>query len=345
MMTARWPVYTATLVLGTLIAFLAMMAFVAVVDPWKALPRSASLERPVLFHKQRLLYPMLIRSGRFDSFMFGSSTGMLLDPASFKTEGRFLNTALTNGLAWEQLELLHLILSEVPQPRVLMFTIDWVWCVRDLRRDNERQFPHWIYSGLSWRNLLKLLNGEAFKDAWQTLEHNWVRPQPSLRGDGYWLFTPDDDTYDLDAAVKKIYDSGKSPLLAPIVPPQAVPDAEKAWAFPYLDKLEEALARTPATRKLFVTMPVHVIAQPRPGSIEAQREAACKQRIARIAAKHGSVLIDFRISSAVTRADSNYWDSLHYRVPIARRTEASILVAARSQQPDPAGFWQILDAR
>jgi hypothetical protein len=96
---------------------------------------------------------------------------------------------------------------------------------------------------------------------------------------------------------------------------------------------------------LFVTMPVHVISQPRPGSAAAQREEACKQRLARIAASRGAFLIDFRIHSEVTRTDANYWDGLHYRVPVARRLERAVAAAARSGRPDPGGFWRIVDTR
>jgi hypothetical protein len=92
-------------------------------------------------------------------------------------------------------------------------------------------------------------------------------------------------------------------------------------------------------------MPVHVTAQARPGSVAAQREEVCKQRTARIAASHGSILIDLRIHSAITRTDKNYWDALHYRLPIARQIEESVVAGVLSGQPDPEGFRRIIDAR
>lgn len=346
---ARWRSYVVILALGTVLAFVGLVAFISVVDPWKALPISARIERDIQPYKQRLFYPMLVRSGRYDSFIFGSSTGMLLDPENFKSlGGRFLQLGLTNGMAWEQLELLQLIRAEVAEPRVLIFTIDWVWCVPGFRRETAavRQFPFWIYQKRSWINIVRLLNIEALRDSWTTIRHNWRRRHAYVRDDGYWMFTPPDETYDLASALKRIYNSDHPRLLPPIVPPQYVSEYDRAaWTFPYLDQLEDELARLPGTRKLFVTMPVHVIAQPQPGSVEAQREETCKQRIARIAAKHGSILMDFRIASDVTRMDSNYWDPLHYRLPIARSTEASVVAAARSQRSDPAGFWRVIDAR
>ena len=90
---------------------------------------------------------------------------------------------------------------------------------------------------------------------------------------------------------------------------------------------------------------VHAEAQYRPGSVAAQRDQACKEKIARIAASRGSILVDFRIRSAVTQTDANYWDTLHYRIPIARKIEQSLGAAVRSERPDPAGFWRIIDSR
>jgi hypothetical protein len=192
-----------------------------------------------------------------------------------------------------------------------------------------------------------MLNAEAFYDTLRTLRFAIGRYRPFIRDDGYWLFAPSQYRYDPEAALQLIYGSGPRAIDPPIVPPEAVPDeVKKAWAFPLLDRMAEMLDRVPAaTQVLFVAMPVHAMAQPRPGSAHAQREAACKQRIAGIAAKRGSVLIDFRIRSEVTQTDSNYWDSLHYRIFVARQIEQSVGAAIRSQQSDPAGFWRVIDAR
>ena len=66
-------------------------------------------------------------------------------------------------------------------------------------------------------------------------------------------------------------------------------------------------------------MPVHVAAQRWPGTRDAAVEAECKARIAAIGRAHGAKVIDWRIASPITTKDENYWDGLHYRLPIARR--------------------------
>ena len=75
-------------------------------------------------------------------------------------------------------------------------------------------------------------------------------------------------------------------------------------------------------------MPVHIAAQPFPGTQAADVEAECKTRIAAIGAKYGATVIDWRIPSSITRNDNNYWDGVHYRVPIATRIAGELAAAA-----------------
>jgi hypothetical protein len=93
---------------------------------------------------------------------------------------------------------------------------------------------------------------------------------------------------------------------------------------------------------VIVIMPVHIAAQPAPGSISAVREDECKARFADVAKRRGVPLIDFRIRSDITTRDENYWDSLHYRVPVAERIVHYIGQALTTGQDDPAGKWRIL---
>src|SRR5262245_39926609 len=117
-----WPAYLWILLGGTVISFLAMGALIVMVDPWKALPLSAPIDRPMSNNTQRLLYPMLVRTKNLDSFVFGSSTAMLIDPQRLSAGlgSRFANLALAGGLPWEQLEYLRLVLAHHPKPAALM---------------------------------------------------------------------------------------------------------------------------------------------------------------------------------------------------------------------------------
>jgi hypothetical protein len=345
---ASWPRYVRIIVFGSAAWLLALVTLTLVVDPWKVLPVSLPVERPVIVTNQRLLYPMLLRTRSFDSFIFGNSTGKLIDPAEIgrRFDERFANLALGDSRAWEQLQLLRYVLSINAAPRTLMFTMDWVWCVSTaVPSANEiHRFPQWAYAMPSWSNVWRMLNDQALVHALGVLAYQLRLYTPRIRDDGYYAFLPNDARYDAAAAQRVIHEAGRRPTAAMGPPAPAVQDAEPT--FPALDLLQEVLAPLPAsTRVVFVTMPVHVVARPRPGSAEAKREEACKVAIARLAARHGAALIDFRIPSPVTQTDANYWDPLHYRVSIARRLEQSIVTASTTLQSDPAGFWRVVDRR
>jgi hypothetical protein len=90
--------------------------------------------------------------------------------------------------------------------------------------------------------------------------------------------------------------------------------------FSPLPWLDSSLAGLPSsTRKLLVFTPVHANAMPAAGSYGEALEVECKTRIATIARQHGAMLIDWRIVSPLTTEDSNFWDAMHYRLPIAYR--------------------------
>ena len=79
-----------------------------------------------------------------------------------------------------------------------------------------------------------------------------------------------------------------------------------------------------------------------PPRAAAAREAECKARIAATAARHGAHLVDFRIKSSITAEDANYWDDLHYRLPIAQRLADGIGTAVATGRDDPRGDWLYL---
>ena len=89
-------------------------------------------------------------------------------------------------------------------------------------------------------------------------------------------------------------------------------------------------------------MPVHVAAQPWPGTHAAAVEAECKARIAAIAGRHGAKVIDWRINSALTRDDLNFWDSVHYRVPIATRIAKELGPAILSGRGSDDGSYRLV---
>jgi len=115
------------------------------------------------------------------------------------------------------------------------------------------------------------------------------------------------------------------------------------WRYPALAWLEELVDKAPADTRVFLAfMPTHVAAQPQPGSLEAAREAECKARIAGISSRRAAALIDFKIASQITTVDANYWDAVHYRLPIAQRIIDGIAKAVATGKDDREGDWVLL---
>jgi hypothetical protein len=113
--------------------------------------------------------------------------------------------------------------------------------------------------------------------------------------------------------------------------------------FPALDWLDASLANLPeSSLKILAFMPVHVAAQPRPGTHEGALEAECKARITDIARKRGAKAIDWRVHSALTRNDANYWDPLRYRLPIAARIADELQKAVLEGATSPGNEYRIL---
>ena len=132
----KWTKFSIALLLSGPALLSAIFLFVVAIDPYKVLPWSYQTKPQIAEDTQRYFLPMLLRTRSFDSFIFGTSTGMLIDPKAMGAElgGTFANLAIGDGHAWEQIELLRLVQTQFPSPKNIVLTFDWVWCVPALRR-------------------------------------------------------------------------------------------------------------------------------------------------------------------------------------------------------------------
>jgi hypothetical protein len=301
---------------------IAIYLFVLLVDPYDVVAFSLPLDRRIVSISQRYMYPQIVRSRRYDSFVIGSSTSRLLDPKlldkAFGT--RFANLAMDAMTAWEQQTVIDYFFRKAGPPKVLIVGLDSVWCDQnaDRNRITFRGFPDWLYDDNRWNDYLYLFNAGTLEIAGRMVGYQLGLYRERVRSDGYEIFVPPESAYDLARARRGIWQQ-RRPEAPPDVPPPALaPGQRQALSFPALPWLEASLAKLPSTSlKILAYMPVHVAAQPWPGTQAAAVEAECKARIAAIAGRHGAKVIDWRINSVLTRNDSNYWDNLHFRVPIA----------------------------
>jgi hypothetical protein len=161
-----------------------------------------------------------------------------------------------------------------------------------------------------------------------------------MPANGFDVFVPPETAYDPIKAKNNLQKAAPAQIL-PMTPPYAANEEDRrSWKYPALGWLDELLAATPpSTRRLLVFMPIHVVIQPVPGSRAAAREQICKSHIAEIGKRRDALVIDFRIRSAITANDTNYWDPQHYRLPIGARIVEGITRAVATGRDDPEGAW------
>ncbi len=292
-----------------------MYGFVAFVDPWGVLPLSPPLPRVPISTNARFSFPALARSPAFDSAVFGTSTSRLLDPAVLDPlfGARFANLAMNSATAYEQSQLLHVFARAHPQARMVIIGLDSDWCTPAPERTTSRPFPAWMYGGSPWRGYREIANLYAVQEAANQFAVMAGLKRRHYGLDGYTNFLPDDRAYDPHRVADIFASFGDFPINPPV---PGVPTK-----FPTMPLLADDLALLPATTlKMVFFVPYHVGQQGQPGSAVAARLAACKRAVVDIAtAAPGTTVTDFMIPSEVTRNRDNYWDPLHYRLPIAHR--------------------------
>jgi hypothetical protein len=320
--------------------------FIAMIDPYHSVPFSLPMERPLVSISQRYMYPQIVRSGRFDGIIVGSSTSRLVDPEILNPGfgRRFANLSMDSMTAWEQQQLVSLFLREVGAPKALIVGLDRVWCApnADRNRITPAGFPEWLYDTNRWNDVLYILNTATLEIAVRLAANKLGLYRERLRGDGFGVFVPPEEQYDLKRAQGHIW-SGRRPEIVPREPAVVLSEAERAsLRFPALTYLDAMLAALPRdTEVVLAFMPVHVAAQPAPGTREAANEAECKARIAAIGKSHHAIVADWRIPSAITTQDTNYWDNLHYRLPVAQRIARDLAGPVRAGQ-ETDGSYRIL---
>jgi hypothetical protein len=344
---AGWRRFITAFLASAGIAGLAILAFVTLFDPYGGNPFRLPLGQPLMDTSQRHVYPQIARSGRFDAAVIGSSTLRLVEPATLSaaTGARFANLAINAATPWEQIQVADLFARETVHPRALVWGLDPTWCEPDAdtpaKRTSPHGFPAWAWDANRWNDIPNLFSMQTFEIAGRLVAAKLGLAEPRIRDDGYQVFTPPEAAFDLARARSHIYgeETRAREAMDRIAPPVPEPD----WPLPALDWLEAALARFPAdTRIVLVVPPEHVAWQPRAGSFRAARDAACRTRIAGIARERGARALDFRIDSAVTREDANFWDPLHHRLPVAARFTDEIARALTKRPPADAGDGQWL---
>jgi len=320
--------------------------FILLLDPYDMVPFSLPIERPLVSGSQRFAYPQAMRSKRFDAIIVGSSTARLLDPEQLNGPfgARFANMAMNASTAWEQWTTFEYFRRNAGAPKAVIVGIDDAWCDPNADRDRVRHgFPEWMYDDDRWNDYANLFNSGTLELAGRLIGYHLGLYRARSRYDGFEVFTPPETDYDLARTRVGIW-TGRTPQPLPDTPPPPLSDDEKrALKFPALAWMETILGELPASSmKVLAFMPVHVAAQAWPGTRDAAIEAECKARIAAIGRAHGAKAIDWRIASAITTNDANYWDGLHYRLAVAQRIARDLAAAALTSSESADGSYRLI---
>ena len=315
-----WHRFIAILLAVTAAIILSAFAFVAIVDPYDNLAFSPAWKRYRVTTNERYAFPGMIRHGRFDSAVFGTSTVMLLKPAELDARlgGRFANFAMSYGTAWEQSQMMKFFDDHVHEPaRTVVIAMDMDWCATKtpLATLTQHPFPPWEYDENPWNDYAHLLNTRALLHSVRevlTLSH--LAP-PEFQDDGYYRFTPDDSRYDPARAHKAIYGPGRG-FARSRIGRAASGRTAAARTGPFLTSRCWSRRSMPSRRrrrKILVFVPLHISVL-----LDAAQWAQfthCKAAVVDIAKTRPNVtVIDFMRPSVLTRNDDAYWDSAHYRV-------------------------------
>ena len=328
---------------------LAALCFAAVtlIDPYGVSALRLPMARALMDQNQRFMYPQIVKSRRYDSAVFGSSTIRLIDPAGLSQTlgGSFAMLGVNAASVREQIRIADAFRRGTAAAGALVWGIDTLWCDTSASLPAPvaaRVFPEWLWGQPALKTFTGNFSMRALEISGRMVLYSAGRLPERIRADGYEVFTPPESNYDLGRARFHLWKGGDAASLKPLSPPVRLSETElAALAFPAVALLDHALAAFPEAVKILVFPPVHFSGQPQPGSREAALLEACKTRVAAMAKRHAALVIDFMIGSSVTSEDANYWDPLHYRLPVAAKLPAAIAAAARQREDDPQGFYQI----
>lgn len=319
---------------------LGAVAFIAALDPYGLRVRPPAVPGPIMDRNQRFTYAQIARGGAFDAAVIGTSTARLLDPVDLGAAfgARFANLAVNAATPDEQARIARLFLRH-HAARVLVFGLDATWCEARPPARGAHPFPDWLYEpGTPW-GWLRQVNWQGLTVAARVGLHHLGGMEARARADGYAVFTPPEAAYDPHRARRHIHGGTTlDPEAGTAIPSDGDDDAMPALAG--LDALLAEIA--PGARTLVAFMPVHVVAQGAPDTPRGRREALCKDRVAEIGRRRGATVVDFRVPSPVTMRDENYWDALHYRLPVGKRIVAALKTAAETGSESADRFFRVL---
>ena len=340
-----WQRFLLSFSIVALVAICGPYLFVLAVDPLGVSPLRVVSPEHYVRTNRRFIVPQIIRGGRYDSFLVGTSTINPIDPAWAERAfgGRFANVAIHGGTPYELSRVVRLIAAQGATTKRVILGFDIGWCSPGplSRYHPEATFPDWLYDDDRLQHLAHLLNWKTVQLSERKVKVAMGRARPAFPPNGFKNELPPETRYDLAKARATIHAAGTVTTIAAAGKTAAGPADTGDW--PALELLRQALAALPADVAVIgAMMPSHVAVQPVNGSPAATRLEDCKQRISGIVGPRGGPLVDFMLPSPWTRDDASYWDGVHFRTSVAAVFMARLVEALGRSRAADDGVYRLV---
>ena len=267
------------------------------------------------------------RDPQFTGAIFGNSHIQLISPDELqaRTGIPFVSLIAPATTPKEVLATIDWFLRshrEAP-PTAVVIGIDSFWCTANPALPNEKPFPFWLLSRSTAEYVRGLMRFDLLEEISRRVTYLSSRTAERAAPNGYWDYEAN--------YIAQGYDT-KPETRALLERPRETGGGNVDGPFPAAAALEKLMTSAPSeTALILVRPPAYVAALPKPGTSDAQADAACRSAFADLAARRPrTVLVDWRIDRPELRDSNLFFDQTHYRQPIARLVEADIARAIRS---------------
>jgi hypothetical protein len=315
----RWRGFVVVFVAASALLLAGTLGFLAALDPYDTGRLGLVHRAGVAEQGPRTANASRGRDPHFDSAIFGNSHAQLLRPETLKDETglNFVSLIVPATYPKEQLVLIDWFMRHHASPAAIIVGLDVTWCLDSL--NNEKPFPFWLYDQSTFAYLAGLLRFSALEHVPGRLALLLGKTTPA-RLDGYRNYGEDYRGYPGLLATQ----------LAGGRPQNSINPRN---FFPAADRLKTVLAElSPSTRVVLAWPPVHIGAQPLPGSQADVTMGACHATYAALAERAETVVVDWAVDRKETRMDENFYDTSHYRDTIADPFQKELAAALNAMK-------------
>jgi hypothetical protein len=320
---AAWARFVAAFVGAAAAAFVLLFALVLALDPYDAGRFALVVKRGVPWQGPRTANASRGRDPAYDSAVIGNSRVQLLKPETLGagTGAAFVSLIVPGTGPREQLVILDYFRRQHRSVRMVVIGLDGDWCTTNPMQPLYNPFPFWLYS----ESDLTFLRGLLRYDVLERLQNRirqLVGRQKLAPADGYWNYERDYEALGyakVESLRQRLHKEGPTAF------------ENHSGVFPFAGRLGAELAKLPPqTVAVMVRPPVFVTGLPKPGTLAASADVACRDAFADVAAaRPRTALVDWRVDRPENRQAENWFDHTHYRVTLAQQLEADVLATIR----------------